>query len=150
MTFTRYLDRAVGNQEELFACLALTDDDVADDELTLRHFLGNIGQLYGSEVLERINRLQEFANPHCVMQYHVGSDPAVDHMNETIGLLDDSVVVGNHNNGRTVFDRGFLQKIDDIAGRILVESSSRLIGKNQLGAIYQCAGDGDALALAPR
>ena len=84
------------------------------------------------------------------MQHHIGHDPAVDHVDQTVGRIDDPVVVGNHHYGCAVIDRGLLEQIDDVHCRILVESRGRLVGEDQPWPIDESAADRDPLALAAR
>ena len=115
----------------------------------MRHALGDIGQLVRRQVLEGLDAFQEFADAQRIIQHDIGNDPAIDHVHQAVGQLDDAMVVGHHQDRRTVLDGHFLEEIDDIVGCILVERRGRLIGENQLWPVREGAGDRHALPLAP-
>lgn len=73
---------------------------------------------------------------------------AVDHVHDPIGDVQDSAVVGDHQDGPAVLASQLLEHGDSLTAGLLVQRGSRLVGQDQLGLVDQAAGDGDSLLLS--
>src|SRR5437870_1586867 len=104
-----YLDLTFGHQEELLTGLALADNGVARGEMALGLLFRDVRELARRQGLEQIDRTEEFADPQCIVQHHVRHDPAIDHVHQAVGRIDDPMVVGDHHDRRTVLDGCLLE-----------------------------------------
>ena len=79
----------------------------------------------------------------------VGGDNAVQHTDDTCGVALGKVgVVGDHDNKMVTGD--FFEDIHDLYAGLGVQSAGRLVGKNDIGVVDQCAGNGHTLHLTAR
>ena len=82
-------------------------------------------------------------------EFEVAINRAINHMKDTSGVLSEGWVVGNHNNSIT----GLMNTMKFLHygfGTFGVETTGRLVGKNNFRISDQSASDGNALFLATR
>ena len=82
-------------------------------------------------------------------KFEITVNRAVDHMKDTSGVLSKGWVVGHHNNSITGLVNT-MKFLHDSFGTLSVETTGRLIGKNDFRIGDQGASNGDALLLATR
>ena len=80
-------------------------------------------------------------------EFEITIDRAVDHMKDTSGVLGKGWVVGNHNNSIASLVNA-MKFLHNSFGALGVETTGRLIGKNDFRIGDQGASNGDALLLA--
>src|SRR5690606_14134332 len=78
------------------------------------------------------------------------NEPAVDHFEHPVGVVEHSMVMGDHHRGNTVLV-GFSSKYrDHILGTLTIQGRRRFVHEQQLRSRHQGAGDADALSLSTR
>src|SRR5207244_2508048 len=113
------------------AHLALANDDFARHVMALGHVFGDMGQLGRGQVLERIHPLQELADAQRIVEHDVRSDPAIDHVHQTVGQLDNAMVMRHHDDRGALFDGQILEEPNDVAGRFGIERRGRLVRRDE-------------------
>lgn len=91
---------------------------------------------------------EEFADACGFVGSRVAGDPAEVHFDDSVGDVEDSVVVGDDHDRGTALSRVLLKQADDAASRFFVERGGRFVGEEDFGMMHQSSGDGDALFLA--
>ena len=79
-------------------------------------------------------------------EFEVAINRAIDHMKDTSGVLGEGWVVGHHNNSITGLVNT-MKFLHDGFRTFCIETTGRLIGKNNFRISDQGASDGDALFL---
>ncbi len=77
-------------------------------------------------------------------------DAPVFQLDDTVGEVEDAVVVGDDDAGPVGGDGDFAQQVHHPAARTGVERGGWLVADHQPRFVHQRAGDGDALLLAAR
>ncbi len=70
-------------------------------------------------------------------------------MDDTLGVFGNLALVGDHQDGPALVVE-LLEQVHYLRAGVGVEVAGRLVSEHQRGLVYQCAGDGDPLALAAR
>ena len=65
---------------------------------------------------------------------------------DATGACGHALVVGDEDDGSAAAVEG-LEEVENLVGGLRVEVAGGFVGQDQLGLVYQCAGDGDALLL---
>ena len=73
---------------------------------------------------------------------------AVFHVDDAVGEIEDTIVVGDHQHGGPLLFRELLQQFDNLASRGAVQRGGRLIGENELRFGDQGTGDRNTLPLS--
>jgi hypothetical protein len=71
-------------------------------------------------------------------------------MSDGVGKMENACVVGHHNHPAVGLHRGRDEQLHHSLARGVVERGGRLIAENQAGLVHKCAGERNALLLAPR
>jgi hypothetical protein len=80
----------------------------------------------------------------------VFKDASIMHLHDSVAAVGEIAIVRGHEQS-DAFNCGKLQeKIEDHAARLFVERTGRLIGKQDLWLIYECAAERSSLALPAR
>ncbi len=76
-------------------------------------------------------------------------DAAVAQAHDAPGVIGDVGLVGDDDERMTARVQ-FVEQMHDLLAGTRIEIARRFVGEDQRGLSHQCAGDGDALALAAR
>jgi len=79
---------------------------------------------------------------------HVRLDRPVDHVDDTVGDIEDAVVVRDQQDRAPLAFGQLLEEGDDLASRFLVQRGGGLVGQDELGPMGQGPGDRHPLLLA--
>src|SRR5438034_4162386 len=133
---------------KFIADLSLTDDDLAGVKRFAFHKCCKFGE-HGDRLLRENGAfLQKLDDLHRLFDRNIRRNPAIDQGDDAIRDIEDSRVVSDYEDGRVLLFREALEDGDDVATRILVQSSSGLIRENELWSVNERASDGNALPLA--
>ena len=136
---------------EAIAILPLADDRLAGPAGLDGHGPGQPGDGGLAQALQRLELRQGPGDPHGDAGERVGDDPAADHVDDAIGVVDHALIVSDQEDGRPLGTvRHAPEQLQDRLAGFGVERGGRLVGEDQRRVIDERPGDGDPLLLAPR
>src|SRR3954470_16046542 len=94
----RYHGGAPTDEVKLLTWISLAKDHVAAIVFPHLHPIGHVGNLGGRELLEQLNRFEELGNDKSRTQHDIGHDSAVDHVHDTVGKLQNPVIMRDYDN----------------------------------------------------
>lgn len=134
---------------------SVTDVAVSDDPVTGRvffplHVVSDRGQGRHPDARERVAAMQHFAEKGSFTQVGVAGDYPKIHFHDPVGDIQNAIVVSDNDDGCSVFSGLPLKQRDNLASRFFVKRRSRFVGQQDVRAMDQAPGDGDALFLTAR
>ncbi len=84
-------------------------------------------------------------SPARLSRFH---DTTIFHVDDAVGIVEDSVVVGDHEDGRLALVGEFANEFDDLLAHLFIEGGCGLVSEEDIGVADESAGDGDALFLS--
>ena len=107
--YNRHTGTAARDQEELLADLSLADHDIARRVFALVHAVGDVSELGRGQILEQLDAAQKPDHRKRLAQNYVGYNVTVHHVHDTVGKLQDAVVMRYHHDGAAFVGGELLQ-----------------------------------------
>ncbi len=116
-----HIDASGPDQVKLFARIALPEYDSPGGVFLPFHSVGRVGQCARGQLGEGGDVFEELADLSRHLDHHVGLDSAVDHGHDSVGHIENAVVVGDHEDRGALLAHVLLEQRDDLAPGLLVE-----------------------------
>lgn len=141
-------DFALADQVEAIPGVSLADDLVTWSIVFDVEFVGHAGEGSGGDAIEDFAFGEHLGDDCCFFDQCIASDRAIDEGQDTVGHVEDTVIVGNDDDGGLFFSGEFLEQFDNGPPALFIEGGRRFVGQDQSRLVDESASDCNALFLS--
>ena len=122
---------ALADQVEAIAGVTLADDLVTWSVVFDVEFVGYAGEGSWGDAIEDFAFREHLGDDCCFFDQCIATDRAIDEGQDTVGHVEDTVIVGDDDDGGLFFAGEFLEQFDDGPPALFIEGGRRFVGQDQ-------------------